>query len=84
MEEDGSEKNLSICSLGGSVATAPEGLSAEVVEVQNFEDLAELGEAGIKGKIVFYNRPMDPTQIKTFHAYGGAVEQTGTGSFQSC
>lgn len=60
--------------LGNSIGTGPGGLTAEVIEVNSLEDLEELGEL-VRGKIVFYNRPMDPTQIRTFNAYGGAVDQ---------
>lgn len=28
----------------------------------------------------FYNRPMDPTKIRTFEAYGGAVDQRASGA----
>ncbi|MBL4625656.1 MAG: M20/M25/M40 family metallo-hydrolase [Flavobacteriales bacterium] len=62
--------NLHVCALGGSVAT--EGmLTANVVMVNSFEELDQLGEAKIKGKIVFFNTPMDQKQIRTFNAYGG-------------
>jgi hypothetical protein len=54
--------------LGGSIATQ-NGLTAEVIEVQSLEELAILGTDKIKGKIVFYNRPMDNEQIESFHAY---------------
>ncbi|MEZ4920246.1 MAG: M28 family peptidase [Saprospiraceae bacterium] len=67
--------DLRALALGGSVATPENGLEAEVVEVKSWEQLDALGERGIRGKIVFYNRPMDPTHIRTFHAYGGAVAQ---------
>ncbi len=63
-----SKQKLNICALGGSVATSAKGIKAEVIEVQNFEELDKLGEKNIKGKIVFYNRPMEPTHIETFHA----------------
>jgi hypothetical protein len=69
-----------ICALGGSVATAKNGLTAEVVEVSNFEELAALGKDKIKGKIVFYNRPMDNAQIESFNAYSGAVDQRYAGA----
>lgn len=61
--------------LGGSVGTDRKGISAEVVEVKSWDELDKLNERGIRGKIVFYNRPMDPTKIRTFEAYGGAVDQ---------
>ena len=60
--------------LGNSIGTGSMGLTAEVIEVQSLDEVKELGSA-VKGKIVFYNRPMDPTQISTFNAYGGAVDQ---------
>ncbi len=75
-----SKQKISICALGGSVATSAKGIKAEVIEVQNFEELDKLGEKNIKGKIVFFNRPMEPTHIETFHAYGGAVNQRGSGA----
>jgi len=52
---------------------------AEVIEVFSLDEVEKLGRDAIEGKIVFYNRPMDPTQIRTFNAYGGAVDQRGTG-----
>jgi len=67
--------NVNICALGGSVATNPLGLKAKVIEIQNFEELEKLGEEQIKGKIVFYNRPMQEDLISTFNAYGGCVNQ---------
>lgn len=75
--------DLSVCALGGSVGTGPEGLTASVVEVKNFEELAALGNKQIQGKIVFFNRPMDPTQLQTFTAYGGAVNQRGGGASEA-
>jgi len=49
-----SNQSANICALGGSVATSKNGLKAAVVEVQNFEELKQLGEKAIKGKIVFF------------------------------
>ncbi|MFN8242986.1 MAG: M20/M25/M40 family metallo-hydrolase [Ferruginibacter sp.] len=74
-----SRYNLHICALGNSEGTGPKGLRAEVVEVKNFAQLEQLGTAGIKGKIVFYNYPMNPTYIRTFMAYGesGAYRTRG-------
>lgn len=72
--------NIPICALGGSVATPSQGLKAEVVEVDGLEGLAALGEAKIKGKIVFFNRPMDATIINTFSSYSGCVDQRYSGA----
>jgi carboxypeptidase Q len=74
------EINLDALALGGSIGTRAKGLVAPVVEVTSWEALDQLGEAGIKGKIVFYNRPMDRTKIRTFEAYGGCVDQRVSGA----
>lgn len=68
-------KDLNCLALGNTIGTGLDGLTAEVIEVQSLDEVRELGPAKIKGKIVFYNRPMDPTQIRTFNAYGSAVDQ---------
>lgn len=73
-------QSLHTLALGHSVGTGPAGLTAEVIEVFSLEEVEKLGRAGVEGKIVFYNRPMDPTQINTFAAYGGAVDQRGIGA----
>ena len=72
--------NVPICALGGSVATPDGGLKANVIEVNGIEELAALGKENIAGKIVFYNRPMDPTSISTFRAYSGCVDQRYSGA----
>ncbi|WP_421826656.1 M28 family peptidase [Larkinella sp.] len=69
-----------VAALGGSVATAPKGVEAQVIEVKSFQELRDLGPEKVKGKIVFYNRPMDPTKLNTFEAYAGAVEQRANGA----
>jgi carboxypeptidase Q len=66
---------LKALALGGSIGTPEAGITAEVVEIKSWEALDDLGAAALKGKIVFYNRPMDPTKIRTFEAYGGCVDQ---------
>jgi carboxypeptidase Q len=48
---------LVLLALGGSAPTPPEGLTAEVVEVDSLEALAALGDK-VKGRIVFFNHPM--------------------------
>jgi hypothetical protein len=67
--------SIPVCALGGSVATPKNGLSAAVIEVHSIKEITELGEEKIKGKIVFFNRPMQPDNIETFTSYGGCVDQ---------
>ncbi|MEO1262548.1 MAG: M20/M25/M40 family metallo-hydrolase [Bacteroidota bacterium] len=74
--------DLNALALGNSVSTGRNGISAEVVEVKNFDELKKLGSA-VEGKIVFFNRPFNPTQINTFAAYGGAVDQRGNGASEA-
>ena len=81
--EPGVTFNVPITALGGSVATPSVGLKAEVIEVQNFEELAVLGRENIDGKIVFFNRPMQSDLISTFSAYGGCVNQRYDGARQA-
>lgn len=69
---DGKTYPLDVCALGNAVGTGTAGLKAGVVEVKDFKELESLGEKAIKGKIVFYNYPMNPTYIRTFQAYGEA------------
>ena len=71
--------DLAVVALGFSAGTDALGITGEVVEVKNFEELEALGAAKIKGKIVFYNRPMDVTRLNTFYAYGAAVNQRSAG-----
>lgn len=81
IETSGGNKTVTnILALGGSVPTPSLGLKAEVVEVQGIDELASLGKEKLSGKIVFFNRPMDPTFVQTFLAYSGAVDQRFAGA----
>lgn len=74
---------LKALSLGNSIGTGTMGLTADVIEVQSLDEVERLGRAQIAGKIVFYNRPLDATQLNTFAAYGGAVDQRAFGASQA-
>lgn len=69
------KQKLNAVSLGNMVGTDGKILEAEIIEVKGLDEVEQLGVEGVKGKIVFYNRPMDPTRIRTFNAYGGAADQ---------
>jgi len=66
----GKRTPLRICSLGGSVPTPAKGIKGKVIEVKSFEELNELGEEKVRGKIVFYNAALANHHYHTFHAYG--------------
>jgi carboxypeptidase Q len=64
---------LNISALGGSIATPPEGLVAEVLEVSSFEELESRANEA-QGKIIFFNHAMNSGWLNTFEAYEEAVE----------
>ncbi|MBD1259217.1 M20/M25/M40 family metallo-hydrolase [Maribacter polysiphoniae] len=72
--------DLPICALGGSVATPLQGIKANIVEVNGIEELKLLGPGKISGKIVFFNKPMNPTELNTFKSYSGCVDQRYAGA----
>jgi hypothetical protein len=74
--------NIPVCALGSSIATAKNGLTAQVIEVHSIQELEALGDK-IKGKIVFFNRPMQPDNIETFDSYSGCVDQRYNGANQA-
>ena len=79
----GNTISVPIAALGGSISTPSIGISANVIEVKNFNELKLIGKDSITGKIIFYNRPMDPTLINTFQAYGGSVNQRTQGAVEA-
>ena len=81
--EPGITFNVNITALGGSVATPSVGLKANVIEVFGLEELQALGKEKIDGKIVFFNRPMDPKYISTFTSYGTAADQRALGALEA-
>ncbi|XP_023942732.2 carboxypeptidase Q-like [Bicyclus anynana] len=65
-------KDISILGLGRSVSTPPNGLSAEVIVVRNFDELAKIPDKDVEGKIVLY----DPK----FISYGETVVYRSQGA----
>jgi len=83
VEEAGiGEMAFHIKTLGGSVSSNGR-IEAEIIEVQDFDELEQLGREQVEGKIVFYNRPMDRKLISTGQAYGGCVNQRWAGASQA-
>lgn len=79
----GTTQKIVLTALGGSVATATEGLTAPVIVVENFDQLASLGGDRIKGKIVLFNIRFDKqmtAQGYGLDAYGQAVAYRGIGA----
>jgi hypothetical protein len=60
------DKPLHLLGLGMSVGTPPGGITADVVAVSSFDELASLGREKVQGKIVVYNEPYTgygPTRV---------------------
>jgi len=64
--------NVPLLGLGGSVATPPAGIEAEVMVVANGDDLNKRGAAEAKGKIVLFNVP--------YTNYGETVQYRSAGA----
>jgi len=69
-------EGLAALALGGSVPTPDGGLSAPVIELRSLDALKT---TDVRGKIVFFNRPMDPAIISPGKAYGEAGDQRTRG-----
>jgi carboxypeptidase Q len=75
-------RRLPMLGLGGSVATPPEGIAAEVLVVKSFADLtARAGEA--TGKIVLFNVPYTTYGETVAIRSRGAVEAAKVGAVAS-
>jgi len=72
----GTTQKIVLAALGGSDATPPEGLTAEVVVVNSFDELAALGREKVTGRIVLFNEKFDARmaeQGEAFEAYSRVI-----------
>jgi carboxypeptidase Q len=79
----GTTQKIVLTALGGSTATAADGLTADVVVVGTFEELAALGRDKVAGKIVVFNEIFDKQKAaagRAFDAYSDAVRYRGAGA----
>jgi carboxypeptidase Q len=78
----GTKQKVVVTALGGSAATPPEGITAEVVVVKNFAELHALPAGAVKGKILLFNHPFDKELAASgdgLEAYGNGVVYRGAG-----
>lgn len=69
-------QKIVLTALGGSIATPASGLTADVIVVNNFDEMEGLGRAKIAGKIVLFNYKFDQEMQSAGYsgnAYGQAV-----------
>jgi hypothetical protein len=79
----GTTQKIILTALGGSVATPADGLTADVVVVNDFAELNALGRERVAGKIVLFNVKFDErlaAQGEAGTAYGQAVAYRGGGA----
>ena len=78
----GTTQRIVLTALGGSVATPPGGLTADVAMVDDFAQLNRLGRGGVSGKTVLFNVKFDKqmaSQGLGLEAYEQAVVYRGSG-----
>ncbi len=81
-QTQGTTQKVVLTALGGSVATPPEGLTAAVVVVDNWQQLHALPASAVKGKILLFNHSFDKelaAEGKGLEAYSGGVVYRGAG-----
>jgi len=78
----GATQKIVLTALGGSTSTPSDGLTADVVVVNTFDELKALGKDKVAGKIVLFNERFDRQKAAAglaFAAYGEAVRYRGAG-----
>jgi hypothetical protein len=78
----GTMQKIVLTALGGSTSTPTNGLTADVIVVNNFDELKALGHDNVAGKIVLFNELFDKQKAAggmAFMAYGEAVRYRGAG-----
>jgi carboxypeptidase Q len=82
----GTTQKIVLTALGGTTPTAAEGISADVVSVENFAALKALSRDAVKGKIVLFNFAFDKQKAAAglaLHAYGEAVAYRARGALEA-
>ena len=81
-QAEGTTLKVVLTALGGSVATPSEGITAEVVVVDNWSQLHALPAGAVKGKILLFDHPFYKELAATGHgldAYGNSVVYRAAG-----
>jgi carboxypeptidase Q len=74
-------RTLAVLGLGGTVATPPDGITAEVAVVSSFDELPKLGPS-LRGKIVLFNHPF-PAGGNAAAGYGATVAYRTEGAMRA-
>jgi carboxypeptidase Q len=69
-------QKLVLTALGGSGATPPAGITAEVIGFDSIDALRAAPSEAVRGKIVFVSHAMQPNQDGSGYGYYGAVRRS--------
>jgi len=78
----GTSQKIVLTALGGSSATPADGINADVIVVNSFDDLKSLGRDKVAGKIVLYDEIFDKQKAAagmSFISYGESVRYRAAG-----
>lgn len=70
----GTSQKIVLTALGASTSTPTEGLTANVVTVNTFDELNALGRDKVAGKIVLFNEPFDKQKAAAGYAFASYEE----------
>lgn len=68
---------LALSALGGSVATPEQGIESEIVEIKSLADVDALPVDALRGKIAFFNQPMERTRDGAGYGRVSPIRQSG-------
>jgi hypothetical protein len=73
----GTQQKVVLTSLGGSTSTGPDGITADLVVVNSFDQLKTLGRDKVAGKIVLFNQKFDKEKANAGFAFTAYREVVG-------
>lgn len=79
----GTNQKIFVAALGGNAPTPENGITADVIVVNSFDELNQLGHDGVAGKIVLFNVAYDHRKAlagQSGAAYEEAVTYRGSGA----
>ncbi|ULQ56826.1 M20/M25/M40 family metallo-hydrolase [Flavihumibacter rivuli] len=74
---------LNALALANTLGTGPGGVEAEVLEIAHIRELEKLGEAAVKGKIIFINGKFNQELINPMQAYVEVGSQRSYGPHEA-
>ncbi|MEP7315431.1 MAG: M28 family peptidase [Sphingomicrobium sp.] len=70
-------QKLAVAALGNSASTGPAGVTGEIVAFNSIDELRLAPDSAVKGKIVFVDHRMAPTQDGSSYGPGGTPRRVG-------